>query len=204
MEESCRQTCWRFCGNIFFIHIFVAWSAPPSSSGFLYQFFCLPFYFAFFSLYDHQSPSLACGASLNRSYEAKGESALICFKLRHAIISSNILAVSSLPVIPPPFEAATLEPVTAVNCCSVLHCPMPVKHFFSDDVTFIQSCSNRPSTIQVDFFSPPPPLQSLLCRSRGERRSWGIPQEISSFSYRQPSGFGKTLASTIYPSTQGI
>lgn len=75
----------------------------------------------------------------------------MCFELRHSIMSSNILAVSSLAVIPLPFEAATLEPVTAVNCCSVLNCPMPVKHFFFDDVTFIQSCSNRPLTIEVDF-----------------------------------------------------
>lgn len=45
----------------------------------------------------------------------------IFFKLRHAVISTNILAVSSLPLIPLPFGAATLEPVTAVNHCSVLN-----------------------------------------------------------------------------------
>lgn len=68
--------------------------------------------------------------------------------------SGIILGVSSLPVITVPSEAAILELVTAVNRCSVLNCPIAVKHFFSDDMTFIQNCSNRPSTIQVDFSFP--------------------------------------------------
>lgn len=78
----------------------------------------------------------------------------IRFKLSHAMRSGIILGVSSLPVITVPSEAAILELVTAVNRCSVLNCPIAVKHFFSDDMTFIQNCSNRPSTIQVDFSFP--------------------------------------------------
>lgn len=72
----------------------------------------------------------------------------ICFKLRRALISSITLAVSSLPVITLP---STLELVTAVNCCSVLNCPIAVKHSFSIDITFIQNCSNRPLSIQLCF-----------------------------------------------------
>lgn len=124
----------------------------------------------------------------------------ICFKLRHALISGITLAVSSLPVITLP---STSELVTAVNCCSVLNCPIAMKHSFSDDMTFIQNCSNRPLSIQLCFFFLLP-FQSLLCRSRGERRSRGILHKISSFSHRQPAAFGKTPASTIYPSSQGI
>lgn len=125
----------------------------------------------------------------------------ICFKLRRALISSITLAVSSLPVITLP---STLELVTAVNCCSVLNCPIAVKHSFSIDITFIQNCSNRPLSIQLCFVFVFFSFQSLLCRTRGERRSRGILHKISSFSHRQPAAFGKTPASTIYPSSQGI
>jgi len=77
----------------------------------------------------------------------------ICFQQRHAVMSSNILAVSSLPVIPLPFEAATLEPVTALNCCSVLNCPMPVKHFSSDHVNSFKDVQTGPRLFRLIFFS---------------------------------------------------